>query len=312
MQKTSLIPLIATFALFVGGCQLPFFGGGEEETTIESTESPVAVTPSPAQNGTNATPAQAPQTTATPSVPGAAAGLIASTDPNQRENEIKQGRPDPFSVFPTRVTVRTPQGAAQGGTGQNGGQNGRQNTGQQQEVPGRQIPDLPALPPIAQAPRFVRPPAPPAARRPASPNQQQGQGSASAGAKPNASAGAGARPGVPAGPNFIPQLPKVPQATLAQGVKVTGVIQVAGVPHAIVEAPGQEPRYVKAGDYLANGQVLVKRIDTRKGSVPVVILEEKGIEVAKRVGEGGVAATSPESAPGQAESPQQLNRISPG
>jgi hypothetical protein len=42
-------------------------------------------------------------------------------------------------------------------------------------------------------------------------------------------------------------------------------------------------QYVRAGQRIANGQVLVKRIDLR-GSDPVVVLEENGIEVFRPVG----------------------------
>jgi hypothetical protein len=42
-------------------------------------------------------------------------------------------------------------------------------------------------------------------------------------------------------------------------------------------------QYVRAGQRLANGQVLVKRIDMR-GNDPTVVLEENGIEVSRPVG----------------------------
>jgi hypothetical protein len=307
MRNILLIPLLGTLALLAGGCQgLPLGGGGEEET-VQTTESPAATTPSPAAQGASPTPAQAGQQAPKPPIQAAknttvaaASGLIPSTDPKAREGQIKQGsRPDPFSVFPTRVTVKPTAG---GGT--------TTPKAEEPQVPGRTIPDVPPLPLIPKPPRFVRPPVPP--RIAQSPTPKGTQAGQRAGTKPGQASAPGR--GVPAGPNFIPELPKVPQPTLAQGVKVTGVIKVGGVSHAIVEAPGQEARYVKAGDYLANGQVLVKRIETRNGAAPVVILEEKGIEVAKRVGEGGVTAASPESAPSPAAEPQQqqLNRISQG
>ncbi|MEC4989532.1 MAG: hypothetical protein SAJ37_12345 [Oscillatoria sp. PMC 1068.18] len=101
----------------------------------------------------------------------------------------------------------------------------------------------------------------------------------------------------PSQPRFIPELPPPPQPDLAQGVEVTGVVQVGGVPQAIVKAPNEKSsRYVRAGQYLSNGQVLVKRIDMNDGPEPVVILEEKGIEVAKTVGApatGGLPSDTP-------------------
>ena len=63
---------------------------------------------------------------------------------------------------------------------------------------------------------------------------------------------------------------------------------------AIVRSP-LEPssRYVSPGQRIANGQVLVKRIEVR-GSEPVVVLEESGIEVVKFIGQPAeLAPTTP-------------------
>jgi hypothetical protein len=73
-------------------------------------------------------------------------------------------------------------------------------------------------------------------------------------------------------------------------VQVLGVVQIGRVPHAIVQAPNEpHSRYVRVGDRLSNGEVLVKRIDMR-GSEPQVVLEQIGIEVSLSVGSGGVPA----------------------
>jgi hypothetical protein len=54
----------------------------------------------------------------------------------------------------------------------------------------------------------------------------------------------------------------------------------------IVRVPSEPTsRYVKVGQRLSNGQVLVKRVDLNSGGDPIVILEENGVEVAKSVGE---------------------------
>ena len=84
-----------------------------------------------------------------------------------------------------------------------------------------------------------------------------------------------------------PNLPAPPPArpTLAQEVMITGLYQANGVTKLIVQAPEESnSRYVEVGEYLSNGQVLVKNIDTSQ-SPPVVILEQAGIEVAKAIGE---------------------------
>ena len=56
---------------------------------------------------------------------------------------------------------------------------------------------------------------------------------------------------------------------------------------AVVQTPAGS-QYVRAGQRIANGQVLVKRIDVR-GSDPVVVLEENGIEVSRPVGAAPVS-----------------------
>ncbi|MBD1919679.1 hypothetical protein H6F77_00890 [Microcoleus sp. FACHB-831] len=101
-------------------------------------------------------------------------------------------------------------------------------------------------------------------------------------------------PSLAAGPQiFRPELPQLPDPALARGVEVSGVIQVGNVAQAIVKAPNETTsRYVSPGERLSNGQVLVKRIEMTDASSPVVILEQYGVEVAKRVGEK-VAPTDP-------------------
>ena len=72
---------------------------------------------------------------------------------------------------------------------------------------------------------------------------------------------------------------------LAQGVVVTGVVELGEITQIIVKAPNESfSRYVQPGQYLSDGRVLVKRIDM-KGATPIVILEQSGIEVAKQIGE---------------------------
>ncbi|NET30461.1 MAG: hypothetical protein F6K19_00405 [Cyanothece sp. SIO1E1] len=89
------------------------------------------------------------------------------------------------------------------------------------------------------------------------------------------------------GTSGLPTLPALPQPNLALGVGVTGVVQVKGMSLAIVKAPDEPTsRYVRVGQRLSNGRILVKRIELRQGADPVVIFEQNGIEVAKVVGEG--------------------------
>ncbi len=134
-------------------------------------------------------------------------------------------------------------------------------------LPSQGVPKLPDLP-VAIGPGLPpEPPAPP-------PSEQQ-----------------------PAAAPEPPPLPPVPQPDVARAVEVSGVVQVGHETQIIVKAPNEPTsRYVKVGQRLANGTVLVKRVELNGGSEPVVILEENGIEVAKAVGEKPVAPEKPASA----------------
>jgi hypothetical protein len=82
-------------------------------------------------------------------------------------------------------------------------------------------------------------------------------------------------------PEFNPAFPPLPSPDQANGVAITGIIDINGSKHAIVKAPGEiHSRYVKTGDYLANGQVLVKDIDSNN---PTIVLEQIGLDVAKEI-----------------------------
>lgn len=75
------------------------------------------------------------------------------------------------------------------------------------------------------------------------------------------------------------------EPTLAQEVIISGLYEADGRVKIIVQAPEEDTsRYVEAGQYLSNGQVLVKSIDKDYFPYPLVILEQSGIEVAKTIG----------------------------
>ena len=84
----------------------------------------------------------------------------------------------------------------------------------------------------------------------------------------------------------VPVVPPPPSTDLATGTEVSGVVKVGNETQVIVRVPTEPTsRYVKVGQRLSNGQVLVKRVEIKPGSDPIVILEENGVEVAKAVGE---------------------------
>ncbi|MBE9108283.1 hypothetical protein IQ273_02450 [Nodosilinea sp. LEGE 07298] len=191
--------------------------------------------------------------------PIARADLIQSTDPNERLQQINNNRIDPFAAVP-----------------------------------------------IPPPPQVVAPPTPPGSPSPvaASPAgaTSAGAGGTAGGAgspvaaAPGTPGGAGtgagttggAAPGAPGGrtqPGGTPPLaplPALPQPTLAEAVLVSGVMTIGNENFAVVETSAGS-QYVKAGQRVANGRVLVKRIEVR-GSDPVVVFEQNGIEVSRPVG----------------------------
>ncbi|NUN64748.1 hypothetical protein HCU40_08285 [Pseudanabaena biceps] len=89
------------------------------------------------------------------------------------------------------------------------------------------------------------------------------------------------------------RLPPVPPDTrAAEGTAITGTIEISGTIYAILKA-ADEPssRYVKAGQLISNGKVLVKRIDTN-AEPPIVVLQQNGVEVLRPVGAPVVGSTT--------------------
>ena len=126
------------------------------------------------------------------------------------------------------------------------------------------------------------------------------------GAAPGTGANPGSRQGSLEGPE-IATLPEIPQPTTARAVRVSGVVQIGGSPYAIVQAPNDVERYVRPGESVAGGRVIVKRIDTRSVE-PRVILVENGIEVERLVTDAQTAA-APEEAPPPAETVSTLRTL---
>lgn len=105
-------------------------------------------------------------------------------------------------------------------------------------------------------------------------------------------------PVVGGSPQPAPAPPPEPTPTIAPAIEVSGTVQVGNRLLAIIKAPNeQSSRYVLEGQYVANGQVLVKRIDINRPT-PAIVFEEIGEEVVKTVsanaamGETGVSLPS--------------------
>lgn len=315
MRRASLMTWVSIFAVFLAGCQT---GGNEQASQNAINPSPLAVKPRP-KPAPQATPFDKPPVVAQkPGNSSAVAGLIQPELPENAVKRVPLGqRSDPFSAVPAQPVVTvSPNPSAPGATNP-------------RPVP--RIPQLPGVPsrggtPANRTPapkpttttKFRLPRLPQTASRPnVLPGRQQvrqpPKAVASNPTKPTSSQASGARPTQPnnlpsapgtgplaTAPRPIPELPKLPEPTQARGVEVTGVAQVGGVPMAIVKVPNEPARYVREGQRIANGQVLVKRIEMNRGPEPVVILEQYGIEVARGVGEP--PATSP-GGPGQPPPP---------
>lgn len=195
--------------------------------------------------------------------------LIASTDPEERIRLVQRDRPDPFDILRTTPTLEIPADA-------------------------------------------LTPPAPPIDRGsgsngngPSGPGSNGSNGSGANGSGPGSN-GSGPNSSTPGTgslapiPDLVPIAPPPPpQPETARAVTVTGVVQIGSVPYAIVNAPNEpHSRYVRSGQFLSNGQVLVKRIEMVSGGIdPVVILEEFGVEVARQVGDQGARPEAADAPP---------------
>ncbi|AFZ49659.1 hypothetical protein [Dactylococcopsis salina] len=93
-------------------------------------------------------------------------------------------------------------------------------------------------------------------------------------------------------PESLPSLPSEgspqapPQPEIARAVQVQGAIRIGNSAVAILKAPNDpNSRYVRPGNFIAGGQVLLKRINMEDRPTPTVVLEELGVdqEVIKAV-----------------------------
>ncbi|MEO0456045.1 MAG: hypothetical protein AAF152_05600 [Cyanobacteria bacterium P01_A01_bin.114] len=283
MRRLLLILLATVGALSLTGCNL--FGRGQDDVaTIDSETPQETVDPEEATTpGGDDLPGVPEAQEAVPgavvtATPGAATvvapDLIQSTNPSERAISVQRSRPDPFaSLVPLEVPgveANSQPGAgspaAQGGGGNNAGGTAT-------------------------------------AAAPGAPGAQPGGVVGS----PAVSGPAGQPTPVAAQPGAIPTplsaLPPVPQPTAAQAVRISGVVQIGGTPYAIVQVPNEVERYVRTGERVAGGRVLVKRIDTRAVE-PRVILEQNGIEVESLVTGGTDVAAEPTELPPPEQAPQ--------
>jgi hypothetical protein len=76
----------------------------------------------------------------------------------------------------------------------------------------------------------------------------------------------------------------------AMAVEISGIIELEGKTQVIVKLPNESfSRYVDVGDRVADGRVLIKRVESQQSLSPTVVLEEVGVEVLRKVGEKSAA-----------------------
>ncbi len=126
------------------------------------------------------------------------------------------------------------------------------------------LPQVPTVQQVPVVPSFAAPPPPPALATVPIPAQMPA-------------------PTVDGSSSSLPLFSNPPQL-LANRIQVTGMVQVGDRLAVITEAPGDTTsRTVSVGDYLGEGQVLVKRIEM-DGPEPLIVLEEQGQEIMRTLG----------------------------
>ncbi len=264
MQKKSLIAFVGMFAILVSGC------ASEQSTNLPASPSPIA-----AQSFSKPLVSEKNGDKKVTSASTRVAGLLQSTDPDERARQVQAGinvkksQTDPFASLAPLITFKTPAGTSGTPRDPNATSSG---TGERTTGLPR-LPNFPQVPQVAQVPR-----------------SRTSQTKTSPSSTPRSSTPTSTfRPTTPT----IAALPPLPEPTLARAVEVSGVVVIGGVAEAIVKAPNEATtRYVRAGQRLSNGQILVKRIEVNGGSDPIVVLEQNGVEVSRAVGDKP-SATSP-------------------
>lgn len=197
-------------------------------------------------------------------------GLTLATEPTKIP--INKGRVDPFGAIAVTPIKTQPQ------------------TQQAKPQPAQQAKNQPAKPQSAptQKTQQAKPqPAQQAKNQPASTQKtQQAQSTKPQNKKIISDASKSSSLAIKPIPhqNSAPVPPAPLSVEIAQAVQVKGVVQLDGKVSAIVkESEQSDSRSVSAGDYVAQGKVLVKRIEFNGNREPVVILEQNGVEVIKQV-----------------------------
>ena len=276
---------IGSLAILITSCG---GDGGKPPTPVAGLAAAVApVTPAPAIATTTPTQMVA---ASTPPVPGkksgsvgVAAGLIAPTNGDNWAKTVAKGRTDPFATLalqPIEVTEQNPLN----GTGKPIRQSAIANS------PGSVVKTAKKTQIIASNSSAIKS----GVNKPLlAVVKNQSKIAATPTKLPTVSAtGKIASNGINrALPKMIQRLPAAkPEQAIA--LEISGLIEVEGRTQVIVKLPSESfSRYIEVGGRVANGKVLIKRVEGQESFSPTIILEEVGIEVSRKIGDRKVAIT---------------------
>lgn len=84
-------------------------------------------------------------------------------------------------------------------------------------------------------------------------------------------------------PNPIDRFPVV-RSVLANTIEITGVIDIGNRSQVIVKLPNEAlSRYVEVGDLIPDTNVRVDRVDVQADSTRIIVLEESGIQIYRKL-----------------------------
>jgi hypothetical protein len=256
-----------------------------------------------------------------------AAGLIPATEGDSWARTVVKGRPDPFAVLalqpieaalpkdlmgqPAQKTASTGKSSNSSPTTKTPSQPSKiaknsppVKSGVNKPLPDIKVPDAIATKPdVTSDPDTIAPIEPAKDKVPAlnpAPKPKVAVGNKPATKTPARKPNVATKPAPPTvvikplpepikvAPTTIPAKP---EAKLAATVGISGIMQVDGKTQVIVKLPNESfSRYVEVGDRIYDGKVRIKRVEGEQSLSPMVVLEESGVEVSRRVGDAPGAA----------------------
>lgn len=296
MSRNSLVYFISfgLLSLLVAGC------GGNEPKPSDSpapTPSTSAAVPASPQPVVTASPAFS-QTLVTAQAPDKdvkpmdiAAGLIPATDPEVATKAVPKGRTDPFAAVIARPVVRQvlPQPIVQ-------------------PVASRSVAVSRSYSePIVAQPRQISTVAKSSkissklgaasiaemAKKLSNTSNKIALASTAKAISSAAKPASAVAPSAPVKTALLtpPSVSPAAEPELSKAIQVSGIAEINGQMQVIVKLPGESfSRYISVGERVLNGKVLIKRVQDRTALAPIVVLEEVGVEVYRRVGEKPLVA----------------------